>query len=29
MRHEISVETDLDIRDDQLFEKLFSFFVFF
>ena len=28
MRHEISVDTDLDIRDDQLFEKWFLFLSF-
>ena len=29
MWHEISVDTDLDIRDDQLFEKQFKFSFFF
>ena len=28
MRHEISVDTDLDIRDDQLFENNFGFHFF-
>ena len=27
-RHEISVDTDLDIRDGQLIEKHFSFYFF-